>query len=149
MPPGSLDQIEPHLQVFVEKAARFTLVGADAADLCRQMKDDLRLEVTEEPRDRLGVEQIVVLVSGHGERFTTSLTQPCTEGSAEKSCAAGDYDALLCELQSHRYRFQREVGMAYGIQAIVEHGNNGEGGNPIHLRLTNRTRWKRSEPTSG
>jgi hypothetical protein len=29
--------------------------------------------------------------------------------------------------------------MAYAIQAIVEHGNNGEGDNPIHLRLTNRT----------
>jgi hypothetical protein len=84
--------VRAHHQVRVPVAAGIGAVGADAADLGREVEDELRVAVAEEPLGVVAPRQVVV-APPRREDLVAPLLEPLDEVRAEEAYAAGDEDA--------------------------------------------------------
>ena len=86
---GLLEHVGAHHQVRVPVAARVRAIGADPTDLGREVEDELRPDMVEEPRGGAHLGQVVVAASS-GEGLVPVGLEPLDEARAEESAAAGD-----------------------------------------------------------
>ena len=87
--PALLEHVRAHDEVRVPVAPGVRPVRADAADLGREVEDELRPRVGEEPRGGLHRRQVVVAAS-RGEDLVAVALEPLDEVGAEEAAAAGD-----------------------------------------------------------
>jgi hypothetical protein len=89
--------VQPHRHVGVEVAPRIGAVGADAADLRREVHDHVRALDREQPPHRLLLGQVVFDPARDDHGAGAAVAQQGAHAAAEKSGAAGDQDALAGE----------------------------------------------------
>ena len=104
-----LEHMRPHHQVRVPEAAGVRAVRADAADLGREVEDELGVGVAEHALGVLAACQVVVDLAC-GDDVVAVALEPLDEVRAEEPAAAGDQDpahltgALCCALASQSTR---------------------------------------------
>ena len=92
--PRLLHRQRAHHHVLVEEAAGRLAVRADAADDGRQMDDDVRPDVAEQPRDVGLARQVVLRLARDDHVAAAAAFERGDDVAAEKSAAAGDEHAL-------------------------------------------------------
>ena len=95
-----LEDVQPHHRVLEQEASGVVAVGADAADLRREVEDQVGSGVRHQAADRTAVDQVVLR-----ERGTTTLAplaaQLLDDEAAQEAGAAGDDDSLLLPKRAH------------------------------------------------
>jgi hypothetical protein len=123
---GVLDEVKPHRHIGEEEPPGVVAVGADPADLRRQVHDDGRLDVLVEPLD-LGLAGNVVILAAEGDDVgEAALLQLVEDEAAKEAGAAGDEDSVrFSPGSSHDLRFRPQtVGDGRGA---VKAGRNAPG----------------------
>ena len=93
--PALLQHVRAHHQVRVPVAAGIRQVGADAADLGREMEDALGPRLGEQPLGLVPVRQVEVALPRREDVVPLRL-EPLDEVPAEKAPAAGDEGFHRC-----------------------------------------------------
>ncbi len=86
-----LEHVRAHHQVREPVAAGVRAVGADAADLGREVEDELRPDLVEQPRCLRHVGEVELEAPGNGDLVALRL-EPLHEVRAEEAAAARDED---------------------------------------------------------
>ena len=92
-----LDELHAHHEVVVEVLAGILAVGADAADLRRQVDDEVGARVVVEPAHAGHVDEIVVARARDDDLAGAARAQLLDDEGAEEAGAAGDDDALALD----------------------------------------------------
>ena len=95
-----LEHVQPHHRVLEQVAARVVAVGADAADLCRQVDDQVRPRVGQQATDGCAIDQVVV-ARARDEHARALPLHALHHVASEKSGAAGDDDLLVLPEGAH------------------------------------------------
>src|SRR5512145_3103579 len=90
MTTGLLDELDAHDGVVVEEPAWVLSVGADTTDRRRQVDDDVRAAIGQEPRHLVALAEIAVAAAGGDDLFRPRVAKPGDDARAEESSAPGD-----------------------------------------------------------
>ena len=108
--PACFDEMDSHDEVVVKKGPRMPAVGADAADLGREMENDVRADFVEQSIDLIRTGQIAIGAARNREVHAAMRTQLPNQAPAKKAAATGDQDRMLSQVHSRHSVAERLVG---------------------------------------
>ena len=112
--PALLQQLRAHHEVLVKELARMLLVGADAADDCGQVDDDVRPRVAIRAPHRLGIHQVVRSTARNEDLAGVHGAQSLHDEGADESRATGD----------HHASGRPEPGVDHHAERLLPRGSN-------------------------
>jgi len=98
---GLLDKLDTHNEVFVEEFAGVLAVGADSADDCCEVDDNVGGHIVIHSDDVIEVDEVVVLDFGDEDIFAAAFLESLDYVAAEEAGAAGDDNASIFKEVAH------------------------------------------------
>ena len=93
--PSPFHELGPHHQIFIEKTAGAQPIGLNSAHACRQVNDDIRTRVQEEPLHRIKLNQIILAAPGNENISGASQPEALDHMRSQKPGATGHDDSRM------------------------------------------------------